>query len=70
MKEVNILKYFFQYKSSIDYLEYLTPDIFTDGVYKAIFQVYIAYISKYVSIPDKDNFITFCKNGGIQEDQQ
>ncbi len=65
--EQNILRYFFQYNNSIDYLEYIDTSIFTDAGYRSMFQIYVAYVKKYNHIPDSNNLIIFLKVEKIEE---
>lgn len=63
--EPNILRYFYQYRESMDYLDYIDANIFVDITAKALFQVYLAYVTKYKHIPDKDNVIAFMRFEGV-----
>jgi len=58
--ELNILRYFFQHKQAIDYLEFgITEELFLDPVCKQLFHVYEAYVSKYKYPPDANNMVIF-----------
>ena len=64
--EINILRYFFQHKQSIDYLEHgIDASIFTDATHHALFQIYMAYVAKYKSVPEKNNLVIFMSENSI-----
>lgn len=56
----NVLKYLFQHK--IDMLEYLTPKMFDTVELQACFSLYVNYLEKYKSLPERANFIQFASN--------
>jgi hypothetical protein len=66
--EQNVIRYFFTHKTSIDYLEYIDENIFTDVGFRSMFTVYVAYVKKYHHIPEQLNFITFLKDEGVEKE--
>jgi len=64
--ELNILKYFFQYKSALDYIEHgVGEEVFTDAHYRGVCHVYLKYIYLYKSLPDRGNLVTFMQQEGV-----
>lgn len=58
--DLNILRYFFQYKRSVNYLEYgIHHDLFTAIEHRAVFEVFLGYVAKYKEVPDYSNLLKF-----------
>ena len=66
--EFNILRYFYQHKNAIDYLQYgVNETLFLDTIAKNLFHVYMAYVKKYNFPPEQNNLIIFLKDNGVEE---
>lgn len=67
--EFNILRYFYQHKNAIDYLQYgVNETLFLDPIAKNLFHVYLAYVKKYNYPPDETNMVIFMKDNGVQDE--
>jgi hypothetical protein len=66
--ELNILRYFYQHKAAIDYLQFgVNEDLFLDPICKQLFHVYEAYVTKYKFPPDSNNLIVFLTENGVED---